>query len=262
MAITTLDGLVAALPAQSKQFLKGSFSPQATACFTSLWAVAGIPGAGSNSADGVAGAIPTDATAGAFPFTNSNSSYLARISSYSTIIGTLFLYDRLWHNSGLSPTDLGGQAVNSTALTRPDATGAGVEAWMQVYTTLGAGSTASTITYTDQDNGSPNTGTLINFATTSAANRTYQYALAAGDTGVRSIQTYTNGATMTSGTFGLILRRQICLLQSPIANAGVALDPIQGGLPRIYDDACLELIWLASATTANTIGGHLGIAQG
>src|SRR5689334_12426113 len=99
MAITTLDGLIAALPAQPTPFFKTNFSPQATGCFTSLWTAAGCPGAGANSADGTGGAIPTDATAGAFPFANSNLTYLARIVGYATTQGVMFLYDRLWHNS-------------------------------------------------------------------------------------------------------------------------------------------------------------------
>lgn len=266
MAVTTLNGLIAALPPYGKPFMKAAFSPQAVGAWYSLWAQAGIPGAGANSSSGVAGDVPTSATAGAIPFTNSATSYLARFSSYSAIVGHLALYDRLWHNSGLSPTAGGGQTVQAAPpdvpLTRPDANGDAVEAWFQVYGTLGSGSTASTITYTDQSGNTGNTGTLQGFVTTAATNRAFQYSLAAGDTGVRSIQTYTNGATMTSGTFGLILRRLVASLSIPIANTGSVLESIKGGLQRIDDSACLELLWLASATTANTVGGSLAIAQG
>jgi hypothetical protein len=262
LAITTIDGLVAALVYPSWPILKAGFSPQVAGCWTSLWVQAGIPGAGANSADGVNGAIPTDATAGAYPFTNVSSTYLARLAYYGTVLGQLLLYDRLWHNSGLSVTTVGNQALTSTTLTRPDANGADVEAWLQVYTTLGAGSTAKTIAYTDQDGNTAQVGTLQGFVTTAAAQRTFPFSLAAGDTGVRVITGFDNVATSTSGTFGLILRRLISGLAIPASNTGAVLDPIQGGLPRIYDDACLELIWLASSTTSMTVGGSIQIAQG
>lgn len=262
MAITSIDSLVAALPPFGYPILKAGFSPQAASAWTSLWTIAGIPGAGANSADGVNGAIPTDATAGAFPFTNSNDTHLARFTAYASVIGQLLLYDRLWHNSGLSPTTVGNQALTSTTLTRPDANGARVEAWLQVYTALGAGSTAKTIAYTDQDGNTAQVGTLQGFATTAAAARTFPFSLAAGDTGVRVVTGFDNVATSTSGTFGLILRRYVTGVPIGITNAATPLDPITGGMPRVYDDACLELIWFASATTALTVGGNLSLAQG
>lgn len=262
MAISTGDGLVAALPAFGTPILKAAFAPQVASSWHSLWTVAGIPGAGSNSADGAAGAVPLDSTAGAFPFTNSNNTYLCRFAVYSNQIGVILLYDRLWHNSGLSATLTTSQTVNSVALTRPDANGADAEAWWQCYGTMGAGTPTITITYTDQDGNASNTGTLQQFVTTAATNRTFPFGLAAGDTGVRSIQNYQNSATMTSGTFGLIIRRYVTSLSYPVANASGYLDPIGGGLPRVYDDACLELIWFANSTASVTIGGQLALAQG
>lgn len=267
MAVTTMDGLVAALPAFGYPILKAAFSPQAAGCWTSLWTQAGIPGAGVVSSSGVAGDVPTDATAGAFPFTNSNNSYLSRFAANSNVSGQLLLYDRLWHNSGLSVTTTGNQTVQASTplvpLTRPDANGASVEAWMDVYTTLGAGSTAKTIVYTDQSGNLTNTGTLVGFVTTAAAQRTFPFSLAAGDTGVRSIQSFDNVATSTSGTLGLVLRRWIATTQYGVGNTGSSPDLISGlGLPRIYDDACLELLWLATATTSNTVTGNLALAQG
>ncbi len=252
---------MAGLNAYTYGFLK-SFTPQAAAAVTSLWTIAGIPGPGVNASSGTGGDVPTDATAGAFPFSNSNNTYLARLGVWCTQIGHLMLYDRLWHNSGLSVTSTSGQTVNSSTLTRPNSNGDGVEAWLQVYTTLGAGSTAKTISYTNQSGTSGQTGTLIGFVTTAAANRAFQFGLASGDTGVRSIQSFNNVATSTSGTFGLILRRPIAQLSSVVNASSDLLGPIDGGLPRIYDDACLEFLWFANTSTAMTIGGHLGFAQG
>ncbi len=267
MAIITLDGLVVALgatTAQHRSYLK-LFTPQAIGAWTATWNQPGYPGGAAVAASGVAGAVLTKVTPGAFPFTNPTApalTYLSRFSSAVSSSGVIGLYDRLWENSGLSPTLLTAQTVDSVALTRPDALGADVEVWLQVYTALGAGSTGPTIVYTDQDNNATNTGTLQNFVTTAAAGRSFPFSLAVGDTGVRSIQSYTNGATMTSGTFGLVLRRRIATLAVTTSNTGAALDPLSGGLPTIPDDACLELLYLGSGTSAVTMQGALSLAQG
>jgi hypothetical protein len=172
------------------------------------------------------------------------------------------LYDRLWHNSALSPTTVGAQTVNSVALTRPDANGDAVEAWLEVYTTLGAGSTAKTLVYTNSGNTGSRTATLVGFVTTAAAGRCFPFTLTSGDLGVKSIQSFNNVATSTSGTFGLVLRRLVSSLFIPLSSTGNALDPIAGGLPRVYDDACLEFVWTGSSTLATTVGGALSLAQG
>jgi len=265
MAITTLDGLIAAFGVEGWSVLKAGFTPQAVGSFTSLWTTAGVPGAGGNSASGVAGDVPTSATAGAFPFTNPTApalSYLARLAANATTAGQLLVYDRLWQQSGLSATLTSAQTVNSVALTRPDALGADAEAWWQIYTVMGAGATGPTIVYTDQDGTATQTATLPGFAATAAAGRTIPFALAAGDTGVRSIQSYTNGATLTSGTFGLIIRRFVAATWVSIVGCGVTLDAIQLGLPRVYDSACLELLWMANAASATTVSGNIALAQG
>jgi hypothetical protein len=220
-----------------------------------------MPGAGVDPSSGLGGDVPTDATAGAFPFTNVTDTHLARLEVYATVAGTLILYDRLLHNSGISATSTGAQTLNTVALTRPDANGADVEAWWQVYVVMGAGTPTITLSYTDQVGNAGAAATAV-MVTTSAANRTGPFALASGDTGVRSVQTWTNSATMSSGTIGLVLRRQVATAGFPFANAAISLDAIRLGLPRVYDDACLELVWLASSTTSNTVAGALKLAQG
>lgn len=265
MAVSTVDGLVAAFPAFGIPLLKSAFTPQVVGSWYSLWAQAGIPGAGANSADGVNGAVPTKATAGAFPFTNPTAptlTYLGHFWAINTQPIHLMLYDRLWHNSGLSPTTVGNQALTSTTLTRPDSLGGDVEAWLQVYGVLGAGSTAKTIAYTDQDGNASNTGTLQNFVTTAAAQRTFPFALAAGDTGVRVITGFDNVATSTSGTFGLILRRQVASITLGVGQVATVQDAFQLGMPRIYDDACLELVGIANSVASQTLSGRLVLAQG
>lgn len=250
--------------------MRASFTPQAVATYHALWMEAGIPGAGAAPTSAISGDVPTSATAGAIPFTNPTGgdlTYLGRLAAYGTNAGILFLYDRLvqtGNSSGISPTSTSAQTVNTTALTRPDANGDGVEAWWQVYATMGAGgSNIITLSYTDQG------GTASQTATTGAAlsatkpvGATGAFRLAAGDTGVRSVQTWTNSASMTSGTIGLVLRRLHAVLPIGYTNVGAAIDAFGAGLPRIYDSACLELVWLAQTASSTTIGGQLALVQG
>lgn len=265
MAITTLDTMIAGFNAQGWPLYKPGIVPQAAGCFTSLWTAAGIPGAGVVASSGVAGDVPTSATLGAIPFTNSGNTHIGRLHAFNSEISQVLLYDRLWQNSGLSPTTVGAQTVNSVALTRgPGAGTAGeaVEAWLQVYTVLGAGSTAKTITYTNSAGTASRTGTLVNFVTTAAVSRNFYFSLASGDTGVRSIQSFDNIATSTSGTFGLLLRRLVFTMNFATSNVGNTYDAIGMGLPRVYDSACLELMLLCNNTATQSFGGNIAFCQG
>ena len=90
---------------------------------------------------------------------------------------------------------------------------------------------------------------------TSAAGTFYRIGLQAGDVGVRSIQTYQQSATWTSGQLNLVLYRVIAA--APILAAGVPapLDWVSGGGPRIYNDSCLFFIFVPSTTTTTLISG-------
>lgn len=264
MAITTLDTLIEAMPGQAQPFIK-SFDPHATGDWFALFQQVGVPGAGAAPSSGVGGDVPTDATAGAFPFTNptgGDKTYIGVLGVAASIPGTLFIYDRLWHNSGLSVTSTSSQTVNSSTLTRPDANGADVELWLQIYTTMGSGTPTITASYTDQDGNSGNTATLLALATTAQAGRTFPFQLASGDTGIRTVQSYQQSATMTSGTHGLVLRRRLATIPMPVAGVGVTFDSLENGLPEVPDDACLELLWQSTSATALIVQGMFRLLQG
>jgi hypothetical protein len=263
--ISSLDNLITALAqnAQKKPYFK-VHTIQSAGSFTSLFTTAGQPGAASNPSSGVAGDVPTKATAGAIPFDNPTSDYLylARMAGSATVAGTLYLYDRLWHNSGLSVTSTSSQGVNSVALTRPDNLGIDVEAWWQTYATMGSGTPTLTLTYTNQDGVGSRSGTAIIPLTAMTAGRTGQFQLQAGDTGVRSIQSYQASATMTSGTFGLVLRRRITSIACAFADVAEAADAFRLGLPEIPTNACLEILYFSSSTGSTSIYSDLTFAQG
>lgn len=271
MAITTQAAIVSALPGQVWTWQK-IWAGQSLGNWYSAWTVAGSPGQGVAPSSGLAGDVPTSATTGAFAFINpaSGNTYLGRIAG--GIVGNgnpkswaLAVYDRLWHNSGISSTATTAQTVSANDagavhLTRPNAT-TGAEAWWEVYGVMGAGTPTVTLAYTDQDGNVETTGTSGVLATTMALGRTGQFQLAAGDTGVRSIQTWTASATFTSGTIGAVIRRLVTS-QTILAGESVLYDALSLGLPRVYDSACLEVLWLAASANAPLGQASFNLIQG
>lgn len=242
-------------------------TPQVAGCFMNLLYAKGIPGAGTYPSPGVNGAVPTSATAGALPFTNptgGNTSYLSHLDVGSSQAGTLLVYDRLWHNSGLSTTSTSPQGITPTSLTR-STSGVGVEAWLDVYgTAMGAGATAPTIAYTNQSPASATgqVGTAQGFVASAAINRCFPFSLASGSTGVAAITSYNNVASHTSGAFGLVLRRRLASISVPQTFNAATLDFFALGGPVIPDDACLEFIWVAANTGVIMSPYSIGITQG
>lgn len=264
MAIISLDGVVEGMrPPES--VIKTGVTTVAGRLYSTFY-LAGAPGAAAVPSPGVAGAALTT-YAGQIPFTNpaSGYSYLARFAGMSTEPGTLLLCDRLWHNSGLDPTSIIAQTVNSAAWPARDKNGAtngsGVYIGLEVSTVLGAGTPTLSMSYTDQDGNAAATSTSAAIATTSAAGSFYPLPLAAGDTGVRSIQTFTQSATMTSGAYHLVAYR---ILASVGVHAGIeaAVDVLACGMPRLYDNTVPFLLFLPAGTTAPILSAQMVVTQG
>lgn len=264
MAITTADGLVAALAgAQRLNFRKASASAEGAGTFHSLWAVAGTPGAGS-APGSVNGVIPTKATTGALRnFTNpAATGYAGRLSGSGATIGTLIVYDRLWHCSGLVGNVTTSQAISPPALTR-ETTGLGVELWGEVYTAMGATGSVFTATYTNDSNVGSRSASYTMPANALSVGQMVPFSLQAGDFGVRSVQALQlSVSTGTAGNFGLTLLRRIAEIPLQSPGLGGVLDAYGLGLPTIPADACLALMVMCSATNTGEIQGRLDLIDG
>lgn len=268
MPITNQDTLALAMASSRRiPVYKASQTAEGAGTWHSLWKAAGQPGAGSNPPAYTAGSgyVPTSATAGALPFVNPAAgvlSYLTRAFANSATVGTLILYDRLWACSGLSLNTASTQTVTTPgSLTRPDALGADVEIWGEVYTAGGASAASWTVSYTDQDGNTGQTATYAHPANAESVGQMVPYTLAAGDTGVRAIASVVTSATGTAGDYGITLLRRIAEIPVPIVNIGDAQDALGTGLPRIYDSACLA--WMVQCSTTNTgnVYGSVTIGQ-
>lgn len=228
----------------------------------SLWTIAGQPGGGA-AAGSVNGAIPTDATAGAFPFTNPTSpalSYLAVLGLTSQVDTSLTMYDRLWHNSALSATVTTSQAITQPALTRWT-TGDGVQIWVEIYTATTATATV-TITYTNQAGTTGKTTTVVIPAATVAGQAVPVQSLAAGDTGVRAVTAVQLSATMTAGNWGLTLAKPLASGLGLRANVGQVWGLYDLGMPPIADDASIAFMASLTGTVTPALQGQFSMTQG
>lgn len=271
MAITTQDGLLSALGgAQKLQWQKINVTAVAGRA-TSLWAAGGRPGIGSTTlGQAAAGVVPTDNDTGFHAFTNpgSGNSYVGRVSGISGASGLIILADVLWiwgsGGSGWSVTTTGAQNTASpAALTRPDANGAATEVWLEVLAAMGAGAATPVISYTDQDGnaGAASSGMNTTYAASSVTGSMYAFNLAAGDTGVRSIQSLTLSVSMTSGTARVMIVRRVAEFPC-IANQGFLYDAYDLGFPRVYDNAALMPIFIPNSTASGPLIMSVDLAQG
>jgi hypothetical protein len=266
MAVTTMDGLVAAIAAgQSVQTLETSITTVASSFF-SLWTAPGNPGAGATPASG-AGAAPTNATAGAIPFTNpggSNTAYLAKLGAYASQIETLLLVDRLVHTAGLSGTVITAQTVSSTAITRnyPGGTANANGLWIEVYGALGATGATATVIYTNQAGATTQSGTAT-IPASAKVGALYPVSLASGDYGVRAVTSVQLSiSTGTAGSFGVTLTWSLASIVVMLAGTGQALDYAGLGLPVVQSGACLGYYVLCNATASGNVLTNLLFAQG
>lgn len=265
MAITTMAQVTTALPGQRLSFERAITI--ASGAWVSPWLGGGFPAQGVTPSSGLSGDVPTAATVGALALVNAGSGALALARLHASltglgVTGVVMLYDRLWQNSGTNVTITTGQTVNSVALTRPDANGGQAEAWWQVYATMGTGTPQVTLAYTDQDGNTAQSAVSGVLATAMAVGRTGPFQLAAGDTGVRSIQTWTADATFTSGTIGLVIRRLLAIAPIMGGNMDALSDVLRSGLVAIPANACLELVVYGGSSAGIQVQGEALVIQG
>ncbi len=265
MAITTLDGALAGL--QPPNTLLKTGAATVAARWYSPFYVAGRPGAAVAPTPGIAGAALTS-YAGQFPFSNpvSGNSHLARFSAACNTPGRLRICDRLWHNSGINVTLNTSQTVNSVAFPARDrlgtTNGEDVLIGAEVSTVMGAGTPTWTMGYTNSAGTAGRSIVTPAQSATMAVGSFIDIPLAAGDLGVRSIQTWQQSATMTSGVYHLVAYRVLCEIDLPQANIGQVLDMMGTGFTRLYDNTVPFFLWLPTTTTAPTLSGGVTLSQG
>lgn len=267
MAITTVDGALAGM--RPLDFYAKALSGTLVAgrMFSPFY-LAGVPSAAVAPASGLSGAALT-AYGGQIPIpAASANTHLARFSLTSSAqAGNGLIADRLWHNSGIVVTSTAAQTINSVAWPARDKNGAtlgdGVQIGLEVSTITGAGASVISISYTNSAGVAGRVGTAVPlYAAASIAGSFYMFSLQAGDTGVRSVQTYTSTVSMTSGVVHLVAFRMLAQVELPAAGVGGVIDPVTGGLPREYDTTVPFMLYMPQTTTTTQLTGSVIHTQG
>ncbi len=269
MAITGYNDLVTSLlPPQ--QLLKASFTGQAAGQLHSSLYLAGLPGAAAAPSPGINGAALTTYT-GQIPFpatSGATTIYLAGMDAEcSANVGGVMLCDRLWHNSGTVVTTTTGQSITFPTLPARDSNGAtagvGIQLAMEVTTTLGTAApvTNCTATYTNSANTAGQTATLTSIPTAAVAGTFLPFNLAAGDVGVRSVQTITLGTTLVSGAISLVAYRVLAMIPISAVNIPTREGWAQVGLPVLYNTSVPWMVYVLSGTAGGQVIGNITYAQ-
>lgn len=233
----------------------------------SLWKAAGQPAAGANPPAFSAGSgyVPTDATTGAFVFTNpaTGKTYLVRAGMRTSTLASVILYDRVWACSGFGTVVTTAQNVTTPgSLTRPDVNGTGCEIWGEVYTAPGATGATWTVTYTNQAGTGSRTSTYTHPANAESVGQMFNFPLQSGDTGVQSIQSFQCSVSSgTAGDIGLTIVYPIVEIGIATLNVMAGLDFAALGMPEIKNDACLALMVACTTTNTGVVAGEFALGQ-
>jgi hypothetical protein len=263
MAIATIDDIIAGWTDSCHFFLKTMTS---TVGGSSSWFWAGIPGIGAAVSSGVTGTALSSTSgliAGQIPFydpTGGQNAYLGRLTVSPSPAALILFCDRLWSNSGVLTNTTGSQTINSVTWPARDADGStdgrGVLIGLEHSVTSGSGNApTATITYTNSAGVGSRTGTVtINSA--ASISRFVTFSLQGDDVGVRSIQSFQLSATV-GGTLHLVAYRPIQDVMGAGSYSVTAIDPLNGGLPRLYNGSVpfLVISWVTTGGGSGTIFG-------
>lgn len=267
MTIGSVDQLINGLLAPVS-FRKTTFTGEAAGeMFTPLY-TAGYPGA-ATAPTGLNGAALTS-YAGQLPFPTAVSGDYVYLAGFEAVqggsVGGVWLMDRLWHNGTISSTTTGAQAITHPGLPARDrsasSNGDGVFLALEVSTSTGNGSpvTNCTASYTDSAGNAGNTATMTSIPASAVAGTFLPFNLAAGDTGVRTVESLTLGTSLVSGTVHLVMYRPIAYIPLAVAGVGAAMAP---GIPvRMWDNSVPFLVCDLTGTSGGVVSGRIQYAQG
>jgi hypothetical protein len=270
LAITTLDQVIAGAQ-PPVDCVKAGNTMEAVGALNmhSFFLNTGIPGAATQNAT-LNGAALTS-LAGQIPYTNppgGQNAYLSRVVVTANVAGLLKIYDRLWHNGGYTITTTGAQSTTFPGLPARDRSGTtdgdGVLIGLEcsVATTNGANVTNTTISYTNQAGTAGRTGTMTAWPAGANAGTFVPFNLAAGDTGVRSVQSLSLGTSYVTGTVHLVAYRVLASIAVPTVGGAVEINAVTGGFPRLYDNTVPFALWAQTATAAVNVGFSMAVAWG
>lgn len=266
MPFDDLDSIAQATTYQIPYFFWKRFSTGGTTVKNGLFRQSGVPGAGSTPATG-SGTAYSGATAGALALptlTAGQTLYIAGVEAWTTTSGLLAVIDILVGNSGLSGTLTTSQTVNTVSLPR-NTTGEGNEMCVVIHTAIGTTARTLTVTYTNSA-GTTGRTTTVTLGGTGAreADTIVLVPLAAGDTGVRSIESVQlDASTGTAGDFGVLIFKRFTDLHV-VNNIGDQKSGLEMGFPPVYaygeSTPCISFLWYTTANVTMDLHGSVAWA--
>ena len=237
---------------------------------------AGFPGAWSPGTPGINGRATDGTTStdnGCIPIKNpsTGANYLTELQMTSSVAHLHLFFDCLWVNTGIAVTTTTAQNITTPTLPARDINGTtnGEGCMIAMLTTTANTNAAvisnSTVSYTNSDGTAGRTATLSaivgsQIPATPVIGTLVWFNLAAGDKGVRSIQSITLGTSLGAGAVSLMITRDIATIGTTLANINVSRNIVTPGI-RLYNGTCLLHCNLASATTATFFNGELTIQE-
>ena len=237
---------------------------------------AGFPGAWAAGSPGINGRV-TDGTVaadfGCVPIKNpaTGSNYLTELLMAASTNHYNLFFDCLWVNSGLVVTTTTAQAIAMPALPARDVNGTtnGEGCMIGMLTTTANTNAAAianaTVSYTNSDGTAGRVATLTAIAggqipITPVIGTIVWFSLAAGDKGVRSIQSITLGTSLGAGAVSLMICRDVASIGTTVVNLPANRVLSSPGV-RLYNGTCLLHCVLASAVTATFFNGELTVQE-
>lgn len=261
---------------KSIPFMKTSTATDVAGCWYCTSKDAGYPGAWAPGTPGVNGRVTDGTTAadyGCIPIPNAatGGNYLTALEMASSVNHTNDFFDCLWVNSGLVVTTTTEQAITTPTLPARDVNGTTngegctIALLITAASTLAAAGANLTVRYTNSKGVASRVATLSAIAgsqvpATPVVGTIVWFQLAAGDTGVQSIQGITLGTSMLTGSISLMICRDISTIGTAVVNVST---PKLIGSPgiRLYNGTCLLHNILCSATTATFFSGSLAVME-
>ena len=235
--------------------------------YPGAWAP-GVPGLNGRNTDGT-----TAADYGCIPIPNAatGANYLTALEMASSVAHTNDFFDCLWVNSGLVVTTTTEQAITTPTLPARDVNGTtsgegcGIALLVTTVSTNAAANAGITVRYTNSKGTGSRVATLSAIAGSqlpAGANvgAMCWFALAAGDTGVASIQGITLTTSLLTGTISLMITRDISTIGTAVVNVSTPKTIGSPGI-RLYSGTCMLHNILCSAVTATFFSGSLAVME-
>lgn len=224
----------------------------------SMWLEAGNPPAGANPAT-TPGTAYTSPVTGAINFNNVSTAQRFGLSLGGSCpnILTMCIADRLVGVSGISVASTGVPTVSSVSLPRYTS-GVGVMPFLEITTATTVAIAVGLNSYTNQagtaGQSGPNSTAII---ATMRVGDLLPLPIASGDTGVQAVSSLVVNTGGTTGVANLILIKPLMFIPLPQGNSWNERDHILQltALPKIFDGACLMVMYFSSTTSASLLQG-------